>query len=189
MPILPDGTYPQMVERIGTAQQLMVRPNPAKSGEARFQQLRLPTPRVTPKTMPKWFRQDIKEFLTKPGFTGAADVFATIGPEATSWPQEHFIVIPVNVKNKPLAVIELTIGTLDASLVHPRDVFMAGIATAAAALILVHNHPSGDPEPSAEDIALTRRIADAGELLGFPVLDHVILGRDGYVSLAERGVL
>ncbi len=94
-----------------------------------------------------------------------------------------------DVKNRVIAEREITRGTLDASLVHPRDVFGTAVQEAAASIIVVHNHPSGDPEPSAEDIALTRRLADAGDLMGIPVLDHVVIGATTYVSLAERGVL
>ena len=123
------------------------------------------------------------------GFTGAQSVFEVMKKITQRWSQERFLVFVTDVKNRPTAVVEVTTGTLDASLVHPRDVFGAAVAGAAAALILVHNHPSGDPEPSPEDIALTRRLADAGELMGIPVLDHVIVGKNRYVSLAERGVV
>ncbi|MHC5019424.1 MAG: RadC family protein [Planctomycetota bacterium] len=123
------------------------------------------------------------------GFTGAADVFARMGPRLARRRQESFVVLCCDVKNRVIAEREITRGTLDASLVHPRDVFGTAVREAAAALILVHNHPSGDPEPSAEDVALTRRLADAGELMGIPVLDHVVIGAGRYVSLAERGVL
>jgi len=103
--------------------------------------------------------------------------------------QEVFVVLLVDVKNRLVFTHLVTKGTLDASLVHPRDVFRRAIQESSAAIILAHNHPSGDPEPSAEDVALTRRLADAGDLIGIPILDHVVVGRDGYVSMAERGVL
>ena len=80
-------------------------------------------------------------------------------------------------------------GLLNASLVHPREVFAPAITGAAASIIVAHNHPSGDPEPSAEDLAVTAQLMEAGCLLGIPVRDHVILGDSGYVSLAERGTL
>ena len=124
-----------------------------------------------------------------PSFSGGTEVYAYIAPSMVDSQQEVFVVLLVDVKNKVIATEMISKGTLDASLVHPRDVFRRAIQQSSAAVILVHNHPSGDPEPSPEDIALTRRIADAGELLGIPVLDHVIIGAQGYVSLAERGVL
>ena len=83
----------------------------------------------------------------------------------------------------------ISVGCLTSSLVHPREVFQEAVVARAAALVLFHNHPSGDPEPSAEDIALTRRLAQAGALMGIEVLDHLILGAGRFVSLKERGVL
>jgi DNA repair protein RadC len=131
----------------------------------------------------------VRELSTGPRLTGAADVYAHLAPSMAGGQQEVFVVLLVDVKNAIFATEFVTKGTLDASLVHPRDVFRRAIRESAAALVLAHNHPSGDPEPSAEDIALTRRLADAGELLGIPVLDHVVIGTDRYVSLAERGVV
>ena len=80
-------------------------------------------------------------------------------------------------------------GTLTASLVHPREVFRPALRDAAAAVVLVHNHPSGDPTPSREDREITQRLAEAGELLGIPVLDHVVVAERGYASLREDGAL
>ena len=83
----------------------------------------------------------------------------------------------------------VSVGCLTSSLVHPREVFKEALAARAAGLILFHNHPSGDPEPSAEDLALTRRLAQAGQLMGVEVLDHLVLGAGRFVSLKERGLL
>ena len=83
----------------------------------------------------------------------------------------------------------ISIGSLTASVVHPREVFKAAIQHTAASMILVHNHPSGDPTPSKEDIATTRRIVEAGKLMDIPVLDHIILGNNKYISLKEKGVI
>ena len=80
-------------------------------------------------------------------------------------------------------------GTLDASLVHPREVFRAAITEAAASVIVIHNHPSGDPTPSPEDRAVTRQLVDAGRLVGIEVLDHVVVGEGRYVSFAEAGLM
>ena len=80
-------------------------------------------------------------------------------------------------------------GTLTASLVHPREVFSVAIRESAAGVILVHNHPSGDPEPSPEDLDITRRLASVGELIGIPVLDHVVIGGETYVSFLDRGLV
>jgi DNA repair protein RadC len=80
-------------------------------------------------------------------------------------------------------------GTLASVDVHPREVFRRLIVDAAAAAFIVHNHPSGDPEPSADDLALTARLRDVGQLVGIPILDHVVIGSDGFVSLADRGLI
>ncbi len=93
-------------------------------------------------------------------------------------PREHFAVIALNAKHAPIAHQIISIGTLDAALVHPRDVFRFGVLASAAALVLAHTHPSGDPTPSPDDCTLTRRMVDAGQLMGIAVLDHVIIGNE-----------
>ena len=105
--------------------------------------------------------------------------------------REHFRIALLDVRRRLIGVHTVSVGSLTSSLVHPREVFRPVILAGAAAVCLSHNHPSGDPEPSQEDIALTRRLAQAGCLLGIEVLDHVITGNgsDKWVSLKERGVL
>ena len=90
--------------------------------------------------------------------------------------QEVFAALLVDATNRPLAVVEVSRGTLTSSLVHPREVFGPALRMGTASLFVAHNHPSGDPTPSAEDFAVTRRLADAGELLGVPLLDHLVIG-------------
>ena len=104
-------------------------------------------------------------------------------------PVETFISLHLNGKNEFVGMTTHSIGTMTSSLVHPRDVFRPAVLNMTAGLIFVHNHPSGDPEPSKEDMSLTRRLAQAGELLGIRVLDHVIIGAKTYYSLADNGVL
>jgi len=104
-------------------------------------------------------------------------------------PLEEFGLIALNVRHGVIARRLVSTGCLTASLVHPREVFKVAVDLRCAALVLYHNHPSGDPEPSAEDLALTRRLAAAGTLLGIEVLDHIVVGAGRYVSLKERGVL
>lgn len=99
--------------------------------------------------------------------------------------QEEFHVVTLDTKNQVINSHQITVGTLDASLVHPREVFRAAIRDAASSVLLVHNHPSGDPSPSKEDIRVTRRLESAGDLIGIDVLDHIILGRPESVSLRE----
>jgi len=99
--------------------------------------------------------------------------------------QEQFHIVTLDTKNQVLDSHHITTGTLDASLVHPRDVFRAAIRDAASSIILAHNHPSGDPTPSREDRAVTNRLTDVGKTIGIDVLDHIVMGRDGVVSIRE----
>ena len=102
---------------------------------------------------------------------------------------EEFHIVLLDARHRVLRSVLTSQGTLTASLVHPREVFRPALREAAAALVLVHNHPSGDPTPSSEDREITRRLARAGALLGVPVLDHVIVADRGYASLREQGEL
>lgn len=102
--------------------------------------------------------------------------------------REQMIAVLVDTKNGVIGLHVVSVGDLSSAVVHPREVFKAAILANAASLILAHNHPSGDPAPSPEDIAVTKRIAEAGELLGIELLDHVVIGDAGrFVSLKERG--
>ena len=103
--------------------------------------------------------------------------------------RERFIALYLDARHRILLRRTVSVGTLTASLVHPREVFAPALRCRAAALVAVHNHPSGDPEPSPEDIALTDRLREAGRIIGIELLDHVVVGRDGYVSFRERGWL
>ena len=103
--------------------------------------------------------------------------------------QEHFYVIHVDAKNHVLRTQQVHVGTLSMSVVGPREVFREAIREAASSIIVAHNHPSGDPTPSPEDIEITRKLKQIGELLDIPLLDHVIIGDPRHVSLRERGVL
>mgnify|MGYP000916623410 CR=1 FL=1 len=103
--------------------------------------------------------------------------------------REQFMVILLTTKNSVLATPVISTGTLNATLVHPRELFKPAISHAAATVILVHNHPSGDPEPSQEDILLTKKMVAAGNLLDISVLDHIIIGDNKYVSLKEKGII
>jgi DNA repair protein RadC len=104
--------------------------------------------------------------------------------------REQFVVALLTVRHRLIGLHTISVGCLTSSLVHPRECFKPALLGSAAALVVAHNHPSGDPEPSADDISLTRRLAAAGALLGIDVLDHIVLGEHGrFVSLKERGVL
>ena len=103
--------------------------------------------------------------------------------------KEHFIALLMNAKNRLIREEIVSIGILTASLVHPREVFMPAIRHSAAGLVLLHNHPSGDPEPSPEDHEVTRRLSAVGELVGCRILDHVVIADGNYVSFLERGLI
>jgi DNA repair protein RadC len=104
--------------------------------------------------------------------------------------RELFVVAMLTIRHRLLGLHTVAVGCLTSTLVHPREVFKPAILAGSAAIVLAHNHPSGDPEPSADDVALTRRLASAGQLLGIEVLDHLVLGEDGrFVSLRQRGAL
>ena len=103
--------------------------------------------------------------------------------------REHFVVLLLNARHEVEAIETVSIGSLNASIVHPREVFLPAVAASAASLVLVHNHPSGDPEPSEEDLSITKRLVEGGELLGIGVLDHVIVASRGIVSFRARQLL
>lgn len=125
----------------------------------------------------------------RPRVRGGRDVYTLCGPALRDLAQEEFHVLLLNTQHAVTRDRLVTRGTLDSSLVHPREVFRAAVAEHAAAIILVHNHPSGDPTPSAEDRRVTRDLARAGEILGIPVLDHVVIGDGRYLSFVEAGLL
>ena len=110
-------------------------------------------------------------------------------PEYGSRPVEQFGVVLLDTKHRVLRTTVVTVGTVDASIVHPREIFREAASAGAAAIVLFHNHPSGDPEPSQDDVVLTRRVAAAGILMGIDVVDHVILADARYCSMREKGLL
>jgi len=120
---------------------------------------------------------------------GPEDVFAHFHPRLRLLPHETFIALLLDGRHRVLREETVSQGTLTASLVHPREVFRSALRESAAALILVHNHPSGDPTQSAEDREVTRRLARAGELLGVRILDHVVVAERGFCSLQREGCL
>lgn len=116
------------------------------------------------------------------------DVATIMQPLCECHCEEHFYVLIMSTKNHVNAIQEVSVGSLNAAVIHPREVFKAAILSNGAAIILVHNHPSGDPTPSPEDVALTKALVSAGKLLDIPVLDHVIMG-DRYKSMKEMGMI
>lgn len=128
------------------------------------------------------------DYLDNTPLSSAAQV-ATLCAFLRRETKEHFLALHLNSKNHLLCLEMVSVGSLSAAVVHPREVYKSALLSSAAAVIFVHNHPSGDPTPSREDLELTKRLQEAGELLGIRVLDHVILGGEGHLSFADRGLL
>jgi DNA repair protein RadC len=124
----------------------------------------------------------------RPVISSPADVDRLLRGRIANLDRENFVVVLLNTKNEVIETSAVSVGTLSASLVHPREVFKPAVRASAASVILAHNHPSGKVEPSKEDREVTRRLGEAAEILGIEVLDHVIVG-DGYFSLKEHGML
>lgn len=118
------------------------------------------------------------------------DVVALCGPQMRGADREHFWALALNTKNHVLRVVEISVGSLNASIVHPRELYKEAVRLSAASIVVVHNHPSGDPTPSGADIQLTRRLVKAGDVLGIELLDHVVIGDGGeHASLRELGLM
>lgn len=127
----------------------------------------------------------------RPGdrFTCSADAFRHYHERLRDLRKEVFLTLALDSKNRVLREIRVSEGSLNASIVHPREVFAPVVRESAAAILLIHNHPSGDPTPSREDLEITTRLCQAGELMGVRVLDHIIIGSGSYVSFVDRGLM
>ena len=117
------------------------------------------------------------------------DIADLVTPEIRYKKKEHLIGIYLDTRNKVIRKEIISIGTIDMSLIHPREIFMPAVESGAKSVILVHNHPSGNPAPSADDIKVTKRIIDSGSLLGIEMLDHIIIGGNDYLSMKDKGMI
>jgi DNA repair protein RadC len=117
------------------------------------------------------------------------DAAALMTVEMRGLDREHFKAILLDTKNGIRKVVTVAVGSLNAALVHPRELFKAAVSASAAGIILVHNHPTGNPEPSVEDTELTLRFVKCGELMGIELVDHIVIGGDRFVSMRERGLI
>lgn len=124
-----------------------------------------------------------------PQISSPDDVAAYLEDSMFGFKQEHFVILLLNTKNRIFKKEEISVGTINSALVHPREVFSRAIRQLASALIVAHNHPSGDPFPSPEDENITKRLVKAGELLGAPVLDHLVIGEQNYFSFKQEGLM
>ena len=124
----------------------------------------------------------------KPLVKTPEDVFGLLRSRLKGKKKEYFLALLLDTRNQLIRVAEISVGSLDSSIVHPREVFKEAVSASAASVIFVHNHPSGDPEASEDDIKLTKRLAEAGEIMGIDVLDHIIIGDKKYLSLKREGL-
>jgi DNA repair protein RadC len=124
----------------------------------------------------------------KPMLKSPEDVAAAVRSQLKGKKKEHFLVLCLDIRNRLIDRKSVSVGSLDTSIVHPREVFAEAVSCRAASVIFAHNHPSGDPEPSKEDVELTKRLAKAGEIMGIDVLDHIIVCDKSHVSLKARNL-
>lgn len=117
------------------------------------------------------------------------DAASLIMDELKVFDKEHLYVIMLNTKNVVIKISDVSVGSLNSSIVHPREVYNEPIVKHAASIIICHNHPSGDPEPSSEDINITKRLKECGKIIGIELLDHIIIGDGVYISLKEKGIV
>jgi DNA repair protein RadC len=120
---------------------------------------------------------------------GPEDVFQFLKGRFQNLDREHFLIVLLSARNTVIGIETISVGSLNASIVHPREVYKPAIAQSAASLILAHNHPSGMTDPSDDDLALTRRLQQVGELVGIPVTDHLICAGSSFYSLKQQGHL
>lgn len=137
----------------------------------RLENHQLPTPKLNQKSI------------------SSKNIYKLVKNQIGNFAKEHFIAISLDTRSKILAVDTIHIGTLTASLVHPRETFNIAIRNHAAAIIVAHNHPSGDPEPSSEDLKITKLLFEAGQILGITMLDHLILGKNTHFSFRENKIM
>jgi DNA repair protein RadC len=128
-----------------------------------------------------------EEFVPGSAFRGSYDIYAHFRERLAEERHEQFYAVLLDNKHRKLKDIRISQGSLTASIVHPREVYLPVIRESAAAVIFVHNHPSGDPTPSREDLEITRRLREVGELVGVRVLDHIVIGKGKYVSFVDDG--
>jgi len=132
--------------------------------------------------------EDYSEAGNKPVVKTPDDVVGLVRGRLKGKKKEHFLALLLDTRNQLIKVAEISVGSLDSSLVHPREVFKEAISATAASVIFAHNHPSGDPTASEDDIRLTKRLAEAGEIVGIDVLDHIIIGDKNFLSLKREGL-
>jgi len=133
-------------------------------------------------------REDWPQYSDAKRFTSPQQVYEMF-KDLILETKEHFVALHIDGKNRIICLDRVAIGSLNQCVVHPREIMKAALLSSAAGIILIHNHPTGDPSPSAEDINITNRLKEVGGVIGIPILDHIIIGNGQYVSFTERGLL
>ncbi|MFZ2948966.1 MAG: DNA repair protein RadC [Desulfuromonadaceae bacterium] len=133
-------------------------------------------------------REDMPAYISTVRFTSPRQVFEMF-KDLIYETKEHFLCLHLDGKNRIICLDRVSVGSLNQSVVHVREVYKSALLSSAAAIILIHQHPSGDPSPSTEDIIITKRLKESGELIGIPILDHIIIGEGQFVSFVEQGLL
>ncbi len=128
-------------------------------------------------------------YETRPKINGMDDVVNAVKPMIADMNKEFFVALYLNTKNGIMRQEVISVGSLNANIVHPREVFRTACMVSASSIIVAHNHPSGDPTPSREDIEITKKLAEAGKMMGIELLDHVIIGHDRNYGFKEMGLL
>lgn len=134
-------------------------------------------------------RLSSKQTDTKYTIRSPKDAANYLMADMTSLKQEHFVVLFLNIKNQVMHKQTIFVGSLNASIVHPREIFREAVRRSSASIVCAHNHPSGNPAPSPEDIAVTKRLMEAGSIMGIELLDHIIIGDHQFISLNEKGFM
>lgn len=134
-------------------------------------------------------KNEIAEEVQQKEITSAEEVYELIKSKISNYAKEHFVVLSFDTRNKFLGVDTISVGILNANLVHPRETFDAAIRRHAAQIIVTHNHPSGDPEPSEDDLEITKRLVEAGKILGIEVIDHIVVTKNSFFSFKEKGLI
>ena len=140
--------------------------------------------RLAPRIRIEVVRDEGAPFYKEP-VRGPADVFRLLTEEARSWDRERFLSLLLDGRHRTIGLDEISVGTTTSALVHPREIFKSVILANACGFILIHNHPSGDPNPSQEDRDITARLKEAAALMGVPLLDHIVLGDKSFFSFAD----
>jgi DNA repair protein RadC len=134
-------------------------------------------------------KRNQEDSVEKVTVSSASDVAKLVKTKLGDKKKEYFVILSLDSRNNLIKISDVSIGTIDANLVHPREVFKEAIQALAASVILVHNHPSGDPEPSEDDLEINRRLQEAGKILGIEVIDHIIITKTEFLSFKDKGLL